>query len=266
MTSEDLPNHQACFGCVENVIQRHKGIITLIVILLIVIGTGLLQYKLISNLGSEHDVLARSVVCDGKFLKEGLTNWLTLLCVMCSFFGLIVPAGAYLLQLKTLREEKKEIFEKLMKIQNKDHEELKEKLNKDYERTRVEIETSAARIWSAFGSGLEWQVVENLKRVSNAQELANYIIGFDHTLEAIARSKDGARLCDFITKIQPHIQQFMTQELWAETVKLLSQTYRKDDRFLRGADYKDLVGGRTNQYLFLKKLFDQYAPWKFGDE
>ena len=82
-----------------------------------------------------------------EILRDEQTSWLTILGIFATIFGFLVPAGAYLLQRQSLRDER----EKLLK----DVEKVNAKL-RDLEEVRAAFDGGNKLFWAAMERALEY--------------------------------------------------------------------------------------------------------------
>ena len=85
-----------------------------------------------------------------KQLSEELNRWFVMFVVLGSFFGIVLPIGSYLLQIKAVSQKESESEDRLKEAENRNQGTIasaREQIQKDMERIRTEVSKDVQRLW-----------------------------------------------------------------------------------------------------------------------
>ena len=102
-------------------------------------------------------------------LSNELERWVALLGILGTFFGLVLPVGAYLLQLKAVNREEEKIEDFVQKTQNAFEKQMSETMASNKRVMDATLESRDQKIWKAYA---DMQYDENLKCFQNLRKQA----------------------------------------------------------------------------------------------
>ena len=186
-------------------------------------------------------------------LSNELSSWMAIMGLFAAVFGLLIPIGSYLLQQRSLKEERAS-FEKKM------------------DETIGAVEKGAFQkmkpLWNFLAANFDRFLVEDGKKICNGKanglEAANFIIGFDIYLDCLVRAENGAMIMEAIDQYRPIIETIKSSGAWQQVRELLKTKFKPNPEFVSGKDFSALIGTSPRFYGWLKSFYDEIIPWKFA--
>lgn len=195
-------------------------------------------------------------------LSNELSSWMSIMGIFSVVFGLLIPIGSYLLQHKSILEEKKAIERK-----------NREEIFKTKQKIERKIERELRPTWLFLAAQYQWNLIRDAESIKTENgndsyviSVGNFIIGFDHFINCICKSGNKAMMYETIAKFKPLIERFRKDEvLWLSVKRCLKNRFHPDnENFVKGLEISRMFEGNNGTYIWLKGLYDEIIPWKFS--
>ena len=204
------------------------------------------------SVGNNHDDIKDAL----EILRNEQTNWLAVIGFFGVIFGLVVPAGSYLLQRQSLKDEQERIVK-----------DCKEEAKKVVDDALAKMKP----MWGFVSSAFDYGLACSARRIRRPQtvdyrNIVNFVIAFDMCLDCLVRASLGPRVVEVVDRYRLIIDQSRTmhQAEWICAIKHLRGSGHPSDAFVTGAEYKKVLSDGSETYLWLKDFFSRIYPWKFG--
>lgn len=180
-----------------------------------------------------------------------------------SVFGLLIPAGAYLLQRQSLNDERDRI---------------KKELRDEIEDSQKKIDEQILKVNNIYNSdmaliyqGLQNSNVLEFFRMPSTPILGNFLISFDNVINYFTKArcadkvqksiKNGIEFIDNMKKRCPD----KFDDMYKTAAETLNRAYEPSDKYVTGKDIADLIGKESEEYKFFEKTFSSIYPLKFNN-
>lgn len=203
-------------------------------------------------------------------LSNELSSWMSIMGIFSVVFGLLVPIGSYLLQHKSLRDEREELKKQMDdRVDRKITEREKEVINR--------VEKAIKPTWRFLGASFQHIVFGEANKMlqsirskefddtGKVVNVVNFFISFDIYLDCMVRTGDATAVITACKEFKPYFENFRSNEkMWDNFISLYRNGLQKSDDFVSGKEFAKLIGRDNEYYKWLKKLYNEVIPWKFS--
>lgn len=203
-------------------------------------------------------------------LSNELSSWMSIMGIFSVVFGLLVPIGSYLLQHKSLRDEREELKKEMDdRVDRKITEREKEVINR--------VEKAIKPTWRFLGASFQHIVFGEANKMlqsirskefddtGKVVSVVNFFISFDIYLDCMVRAGDATAVITACKEFKPYFENFRSNEkMWDNFISLYRNGLQKCDDFVSGSAFAKLIGKDNEWYQWLKGLYNEIIPWKFS--
>lgn len=206
-----------------------------------------------------------SIITAYELLSNELSSWMAIMGLFATVFGLVIPIGGYLLQQRSLKEERdriKDDIEVLRKVQN-DVDDLKSR----QEELQGAFKQTNKPFWAALERCFEYSVISNpiASRTYKLQEkykVANLLLSMELMLDGCVLVGDRELLLKKIVICKLVVEELRNDvENWSGACCAVREGGERTP-LVEGIRYLELVKSDSDAYRWLKELFSEIAPEK----
>ena len=199
-----------------------------------------------------------------EMLNASQTSWLSVIGFFGTIFGLVLPAGAYLLQRMASKEDMQDVRDKYRELVGK-CDALRQEV--EVERKRLDEEGKRMRAESYFA------IARNDERIlfddatsiltgkpKNWMDLANFILQFEHTLDAYVRSGktgDCLRVIGCGRQVSQHVSSHRKAE-WECAVTQLQRNRSQFVGLLNNGDLAKVLHEHPAELSWIQQFFRHF--------
>lgn len=221
-----------------------------------------------------------SVVAAYDSLSTQLSSWMSIMGIFATVFGLLIPIGSYLLQQKSLSKEKeeltgdvkdriKEMKEEMEKIGVRNYDEHLKLIRRTEEKISAGLIYRMQPMWNFLASNFDRFLINDARKIETGKvapdDVVNFLIGFDIYLDCLVRAENAGVIIEAIYKYRTAINTARNNPiLWQEVLHILKIKIHESPDFVSGSEFERLIGIDKEKYGWLKSLYDEIIPWKFG--
>jgi len=199
-----------------------------------------------------------------ELLNASQTSWLTVVGFFATIFGLVVPVAGYLLQRQSLKDEAEALKNEVKSLAEK-CEQMKSEAASERQKLQTERRELLNETYFAIARNDERILFDDADSILAGAEktifnLANFVLQFEHTLDAYVRA--GKTIdCLRVIRCGQQVSQYLISnrhDAWEAVVRLL----RQDSRQFVGLMYNDVLSEAMKDYPveldWLRKFFGQF--------
>ncbi len=198
-----------------------------------------------------------------ELFNSQFSQLLTFLGIFGTIFGLVIPAGAYLLQKQSIKEE----MERLQKYIDSTEQRLKEIDKKQKDHFLSEGTSFHAVIALAFF------ILQDTKDPHKLTHILHIIlISFDNAVNCATKAHDSIALYNIMSSTLDPLEKFLIsvdRKIFEDAISGMKKAkiIRNDPHFVSGDEILDVLGYH-NEDLFLRyrKIYIQIYSWKFNGQ
>lgn len=215
------------------------------------------------NMPAENSVSVESYKATYDLFSSQFSQLLTFLGFFGTIFWLVIPAGAYLLQKQSIKEE----MERLQKYIDSTEQRLKEIDKKQKDHFLSEGTSFHAVIALAFF------ILHDTKDPHKLTHILHIIlISFDNAVNCATKAHDSIALYNIMSNTLDPLEKFLIsvdRKIFEDAISGMKKPkiIRNDPHFVSGDEILDVLGYH-NEDLFLRyrKIYIQIYSWKFNGQ
>lgn len=254
-----------------------------------------------SNVPMEKMVSVESYKATYDLFSSQFSQLLTFLGFFGTIFGLVIPAGAYLLQKQTLKEEKDSLLEQIksVNIENKNIKEVQQqtqeqlknvkeenknikemqqqtqeqmkKVNEEYtniEHLQSELFKSTQTAFDGLANFALFQIVNgDVHNEKKTNLFAMWLIAFDNAVNCAVKAHNSAGLINLIKGMRFQVDLFsncQSMQEFRNAIGIVHSQAKNESGFVSGEEIQELLGDENKElYEWYKALYRHIYPWKF---
>lgn len=198
-------------------------------------------------------------------LKNHFDSWMSILGLFGVAFGLLVPFASYLIQHRSLTEERDRIREDLDELRGlkKEVEDVKSrqvKLQGAFDQTNQPF-------WAALERCFEYSVISHplasgMYSIPREYQIANLLLSMELMLDASVLSADAKLLKEKIGMCKLIVSKLMGEApIWERACEIV-RTGDERTSLVTGFHYLRLLNSDSQEYKWLKTFFEEIVPGK----
>jgi len=253
------------------------------------------------NVSAENSVSVESYKATYDLFSSQFSQLLTFLGFFGTIFGLVIPAGAYLLQKQTLKEEKDSLLEQIksVNIENKNIKEVQQqtqeqlknvkeenknikemqqqtqeqmkKVNEEYtniEHLQSELFKSTQTAFDGLANFALFQIVNgDVHNEKKTNLFAMWLIAFDNAVNCAVKAHNSAGLINLIKGMRFQVDLFsncQSMQEFRNAIGIVHSQAKNESGFVSGEEIQELLGDENKElYEWYKALYRHIYPWKF---
>ena len=222
-----------------------------------------------------------------ELFNSHFSNLLTFLGVFGTIFGLAIPAGAYLLQRQTLKDEKEILqknidrtYDKVSELMEK-YEELKQFKNQMNEiintinKKNINLEHFQHELFMNLQTtfdGVFSIALFLVDAIPDREKIRNLfcmmLISFDNAVNCAVKANNSKGLIELIRRMKPIIEIYYKEKYSSEfrqAIATIKPNAENNSAFVSGEEIQKLLGDENYElYKWYKELYEPIYPWKFN--
>ena len=214
-----------------------------------------------------------SVVAAYDSLSTELSSWMSIMGIFATVFGVLIPIGSYLLQRLSLKDEREGMMKEISEKSERSRNALLAIIDNTKRELSLGVMDRMKPMWNFLASNFDRFLINDVSTIMNSMrtgkvlplDVANFLIGLDIYLDCLVRAANAGMIAEATHKYCTVIDDIRGDRiLWQKVVDILRVKIQPSPAFVTGDAFAKLIGVGTWQYEWLKSLYDEVIPWKFG--
>ena len=216
----------------------------------------------VGNKGESGDV---DIMAAYDSLSNELSSWMAIMGLFAAVFGLLIPIGSYLLQQRSLKEERDRIQDDIDVLRGVQKDIANLKLQQ--EELQGAFKQTNKPFWAALERCFEYSVISNpiasrMYHVGREFEAANLLLSMELMLDGCVLVGDGKLLGDKISVCKLIVSELEKDVTIFKAACEIVRSGRERTPLVDGIRYLRIVKSESSEYKWLKAFFAEIAPDK----
>lgn len=198
-------------------------------------------------------------------LKSHFDSWMSILGLFGAAFGLLVPLGSYLIQHRSLSEERDQIRKDLDGLRELQKE--VETVKAGQEKLQGAFDQTNQPFWAALQRCFEYSVISHpiasgMYSIPREYQIANLLLSMELMLDSSVLSGEAKLLRDKISVCKLIVSELRTDGMfWTKACAIVKGGDERTS-LVDGFQYLRLLDSNSGEYMWLKGFFAEIAQDK----